>query len=59
MITHDLGVVAGMCDEVNVLYGGRVVERADRHELFERPGTRTRTACWSRSRGWTRRPGSG
>jgi peptide/nickel transport system ATP-binding protein len=37
MITHDLGVVAGLCDEVNVLYGGRVVERADRHELFGSP----------------------
>jgi peptide/nickel transport system ATP-binding protein len=34
MITHDLGVVAGLCDEVNVLYGGRVVERAERHALF-------------------------
>ncbi|MDT7679881.1 MAG: peptide/nickel transport system ATP-binding protein [Pseudonocardiales bacterium] len=37
MITHDLGVVAGLCDEVNVLYGGRVVERARRHELFATP----------------------
>jgi peptide/nickel transport system ATP-binding protein len=37
MITHDLGVVAGLCDEVNVLYGGRVVERAPRHELFATP----------------------
>ncbi|SFP67199.1 peptide/nickel transport system ATP-binding protein [Amycolatopsis arida] len=37
MITHDLGVVAGLCDEVNVLYGGRIVERAERHELFARP----------------------
>jgi peptide/nickel transport system ATP-binding protein len=37
MITHDLGVVAGLVDEVNVLYGGRVVERADRHELFATP----------------------
>lgn len=37
MITHDLGVVAGLCDEVNVLYAGRVVERADRHELFADP----------------------
>nr|WP_223207826.1 ABC transporter ATP-binding protein [Actinopolyspora erythraea] len=37
MITHDLGVVAGMCDEVNVLYAGRIVERAQRHELFSRP----------------------
>ncbi|MBN9736345.1 MULTISPECIES: ABC transporter ATP-binding protein [unclassified Pseudonocardia] len=37
MITHDLGVVAGLCDRVNVLYGGRVVERAERHALFARP----------------------
>jgi peptide/nickel transport system ATP-binding protein len=37
MITHDLGVVAGLCDQVNVLYGGRIVERADRHELFAAP----------------------
>ncbi len=37
MITHDLGVVAGLCDEVNVLYAGRIVERAQRHELFRRP----------------------
>jgi peptide/nickel transport system ATP-binding protein len=37
MITHDLGVVAGLCDEVNVLYGGRIVERAKRHELFAHP----------------------
>ncbi|MCF7551661.1 ABC transporter ATP-binding protein [Pseudonocardia sp. WMMC193] len=37
MITHDLGVVAGLCDRVNVLYGGRIVERAERHELFRAP----------------------
>jgi peptide/nickel transport system ATP-binding protein len=37
MITHDLGVVAGLCDEVNVLYAGRVVERAGRHDLFRVP----------------------
>ena len=37
MITHDLGVVAGLCDEVNVLYAGRIVERAQRHDLFARP----------------------
>ncbi|MFD1147016.1 ABC transporter ATP-binding protein [Saccharothrix hoggarensis] len=37
MITHDLGVVAGLCDEVNVLYAGRVVEKAQRHELFAAP----------------------
>ena len=37
MITHDLGVVAGLCDEVNVLYGGRIVERGDRHPIFREP----------------------
>ena len=37
MITHDLGVVAGMCDDVNVLYGGRLVERGMRHSLFAAP----------------------
>jgi peptide/nickel transport system ATP-binding protein len=37
MITHDLGVVAGLCDEVNVLYAGKVVERSVRHRLFAEP----------------------
>jgi peptide/nickel transport system ATP-binding protein len=37
MITHDLGVVAGLCDEVNVMYGGRIVERNLRHDLFAAP----------------------
>jgi peptide/nickel transport system ATP-binding protein len=34
MITHDLGVVAGMCQKINVLYAGRVVETAPRRVLF-------------------------
>jgi len=37
MITHDLGVVAGLVDRVNVLYGGKIVERGDRHPLFAAP----------------------
>ncbi|GAB2673432.1 ABC transporter ATP-binding protein [Thalassiella azotivora] len=37
MITHDLGVVAGLCDEVNVMYSGRIVENAGRQELFGAP----------------------
>src|SRR5690606_3419561 len=37
MITHDLGVVAGLCETVNVLYAGRIVERAQRHRLFTTP----------------------
>ncbi|WNF24130.1 ABC transporter ATP-binding protein [Mesobacillus jeotgali] len=37
MITHDLGVVAEMCDEVIVMYAGRIVERADVDTLFYNP----------------------
>jgi peptide/nickel transport system ATP-binding protein len=37
LITHDLGVVAGLCDDVTVLYAGRVVEQAQRHPLFAHP----------------------
>src|SRR5262245_32382061 len=37
MVTHDCGVVAGLCEEVNVLYAGRVVERGGRHDLFSVP----------------------
>lgn len=37
MITHDLGVVAGMCDEVIVMYAGHLVERGTVGEIFYRP----------------------
>ena len=37
LITHDLGVIAQNCDRVVVMYGGRVVERAEVHELFANP----------------------
>jgi peptide/nickel transport system ATP-binding protein len=37
LITHDLGVVAETCDEVVVMYAGRVVERAATAELFAHP----------------------
>ncbi len=37
MITHDLGVVAGLCDEVMVLYGGRVMEQGSAESIFYRP----------------------
>ncbi len=37
LITHDLGVVAGMCENVNVMYSGRMVESGERHQLFASP----------------------
>ncbi|MBK9234891.1 MAG: oligopeptide ABC transporter ATP-binding protein OppD [Rhodoferax sp.] len=37
MITHDLGVVAGICDRVMVMYGGRVMEYAPADDIFYRP----------------------
>jgi peptide/nickel transport system ATP-binding protein len=37
LITHDLGVVAEMADEVAVMYAGRIVERASARALFEDP----------------------
>ncbi|HCE3311864.1 ABC transporter ATP-binding protein [Vibrio parahaemolyticus] len=36
-ITHDLGVVAEVCDDVAVMYGGRIVEKAEIFELFDNP----------------------
>lgn len=37
LITHDLGVVAGACDRIAVMYGGRMVEKASTDALFDRP----------------------
>ncbi len=37
LITHDLGVIAEMCDDVTVMYAGRVVERAPVREIFSNP----------------------
>jgi oligopeptide transport system ATP-binding protein len=38
LITHDLGVVAGMTDHVIVMYAGKIFEQARTSELFARPG---------------------
>lgn len=38
LITHDLGIVAGMAERVAVMYAGRIVEQAATAELFRAPG---------------------
>jgi peptide/nickel transport system ATP-binding protein len=38
LITHDLGVVAGFCDTVAVMYAGKIVEKSRAGELFRDPG---------------------
>jgi oligopeptide transport system ATP-binding protein len=37
MITHDLGVVAGLCDTICVMYAGKIVEKAAVDDLFREP----------------------
>jgi oligopeptide transport system ATP-binding protein len=37
LITHDLGVAAGNCDRINVMYAGRIVETAHVDPIFEQP----------------------
>ncbi len=37
MITHDLGVVASLCDRINIMYGGKIVETGTDKEIFYEP----------------------
>jgi oligopeptide transport system ATP-binding protein len=37
LITHDLGIAAGMCDRINVMYAGRIVETGNVDEIFDTP----------------------
>jgi peptide/nickel transport system ATP-binding protein len=37
MITHDLGVVAEICDKVAIMYAGNIIEYAEKRELFKSP----------------------
>ena len=38
LVTHDLGVVAGVCNRVVVMYGGKIMERGPAADVFEHPG---------------------
>ncbi len=37
LITHDLGIAAGMCNRINVMYAGRIVETGRVDDIFEKP----------------------
>ncbi|EOT39637.1 ABC transporter ATP-binding protein [Enterococcus columbae] len=37
LVTHDFGVVAGMCDEVKVMYQGEIIEQGDTEQIFYHP----------------------
>ena len=51
LITHDLGVVAGIADEVLVMYAGKAMEYAPRRDLYYRPHHPYTAGCSSRCRG--------
>ena len=52
-ITHDLGVVAEMADDIAVMYAGRIVEFGPTEAIFESPQHPYTGACWARSRSST------
>jgi peptide/nickel transport system ATP-binding protein len=55
-ISHDLGVVEHLCDDVAVMYLGQLVETASRDALFAQPRHPTPRRCWRRYRRSSRTP---
>jgi len=53
LITHDLGVVAGVADRVLVMYAGREAEIGSVDDIFYRPGHRIPAGCSARCRAST------
>ncbi len=59
IITHDLGVVAEIADDVAVMYLGEVVEQAPVDAIFHNPQHPLHARCCARCRGWRARPTRG
>ena len=55
MITHDLGVIARMCDRVVVMYGGKVVEQGTAQEIFYNTAHPYTKGLMDLSQNWIRR----
>ena len=53
LITHDLGVIAKLCDRVLVMYGGKIVERGSVDEIFY---DTARTYAFNCQTGYSKRP---
>lgn len=55
LITHDLGVVAEMCDDVIVMYAGKIVERTNVDALFHNLSTLIHSYYYNRSLNWMKK----
>ncbi len=51
-ITHDLGIVARMCEKIAVMYAGKIVEYGTTDEIFYDPSMSIQRACCAVSRVW-------
>ena len=51
LVTHDMGVVAGRTNRINVMYAGHIVETAPTRRSSTPCAIPTRSCCWARSRG--------
>ena len=52
MITHDLGIVARMCEKIAVMYAGKIVDTAPRTKFSTNPSMSIQRACCAVSRVW-------
>jgi len=46
LITHDLGIVADMADDIIVMYAGKIVEQGSVYSIFNNPVIRIQKACF-------------